>query len=73
LKKCIKDLVFYSKTPGSGFRLLKEAKTWVDGWGDSVYNAYLGTSTSNDKIDDMYERWGMKKIGSQFVFERGEL
>lgn len=71
-KKIINDLVFYSETAGSGFRLLKEGQEWVKSWGDSVHGAYFGTSNSDDKVDKMIERFGMRKIGSQYAFNIGE-
>ena len=64
----IKDLVWYSETAGAGVRLLKEAKVWVDEWGDSVFDAYLNTSMNDDKVDEMIQRIGLTKIGSQFSF-----
>ena len=73
LQRCVKDLVFYSKTPGAGFRLLKEAQKWIEGWGESVYAAYLGTSTGGEDVDKMYERFGLERIGTQFKFKRGEI
>jgi len=68
----IRDIVFYSETTGSGFRLLKEAKQWVEAWGDSVHAAYFGTSLSNGATDKMLERTGLVKIGTQFKFKLGD-
>ena len=73
-KDMIRDLVFYSTSTGAGFRLLKEGQKWVNKWGKSVYEAYLTTSQSTEEVDDMLERFGMIKMGSQFKFNRaGEL
>jgi len=65
----IKDIVWYSETAGAGVRLLKEAKIWVDEWGDSVFDAYLSTSMNDEKVDEMIQRIGLTKVGSQFSFK----
>jgi len=71
-KEVIRDLVFYSTNAGAGFRLLKEGQKWVNKWGKSVYEAYLTTSQNIEEVDDMLERFGMIKMGSQFKFNMGE-
>ena len=58
----LQEVAFYSRTPGSGFRLLKEAKVWVDKWGDGLlYKTFLSTGT--EETNKMLERIGMKQIG----------
>ena len=71
-KPIIDEVVFFSTTQGSGFRLLKEAKKWVEGWGDSIGCAYFSTTTENEKVDNMLERFGLQKVGTKFKFNRGE-
>jgi len=68
----IRDLVFYSNTPGAGFRLLKEGEQWIHKWGKSVHKAYLTTSQNTEEVDIMLEKYGMNKIGSQFEFKLGD-
>ena len=66
----IQEVCFYSKTAGSGFRLLKEAKEWIDKWGDGIlYSAFISTGT--EETNKMLERFGMKQIGVMFDM-RGE-
>lgn len=72
IQQQITDLVFYSQTAGAGFRLLKEAQKWVDGWGKGVYCSFLSTSSSTPEVDEMIERSGLIKIGTQFKFRTGE-
>jgi len=72
IQQQITDLVFYSETTGGGFRLLKEAQKWVDGWGKGVYCPFLSTSSSRPDVDDMIGRSGLIKIGTQFKFRTGE-
>lgn len=68
-RQSIKDLVWYSENPGQGVRLLKEAKEWVDAWGDSVYNAFLSTTMNDERADKLIERVGLIKIGTTFSFK----
>ena len=53
---------FFSKTPGGGIRLLKEAQPWIDSWGDGVmYQTF--TVTSGEYSEQLMERLGMTKMG----------
>lgn len=67
----IKDLVWYSESPGAGIKLLKEAKKWVGEWGGSVHSSYLSTSLNDERAEMLIERMGLEKIGTVFKF-RGE-
>lgn len=61
----IQEACFYSKTAGSGFRLLKEAKEWIDRWGDGILNSTF-VSTGTEDTNKMLERFGMKQMGVVF-------
>lgn len=61
----IQEACFYSRTAGSGFRLLKEAQPWIDRWGDGVlYRTFVSTGT--EATNKMLERFGMEQIGVIF-------
>jgi len=67
-KFMLQEVCFYSKTAGSGFRLLKEAVEWIRGWGDSLeYKTFMSTGT--DDTNRMLERFGMKQIGKIYDME----
>ncbi|MCP3674063.1 MAG: hypothetical protein GY829_06285 [Gammaproteobacteria bacterium] len=63
------DIFLYSKTPGAGFRLMKEAQKWVDGFGTSIAGEVISTSNANKATDAMYQRLGYQPIG--FKYQRG--
>lgn len=65
----IKDLVWYSESSGEGVKLLKEARTWVEGWGDSVYAAYLSTSLNDKRAEMLIEKLGLERIGTSYKFK----
>lgn len=66
----LQEICFYSRTAGSGFRLLKEAQPWIDSWGDGLlYKSFMSTGT--EETNKMLERFGMKQIGVVFDM-RGE-
>ena len=66
----LQEISFYSRTTGSGFRLLKEAQPWINSWGDGLlYKAFASSGTK--ETNKMLERFGMKQIG--VVFDMGGL
>ena len=65
-KPFVLDIFLYSKTPGSGFRLMKEAMQWVDAWGDSVAGEAITTSNASPDVDSMYKRLGYQTIGYKY-------
>jgi len=70
--KCnIHEIVFYSESAGSGFRLLKESEEWLNSWGSSVEHISLTTTSRDERVDEMIEKFGWTNVGSQFI--RGEV
>ena len=61
---------FYSKTAGSGIRLLKEAQPWIDSWGNSIMHQVFPV-TSGKASEKLMERLGMTKMGTLYNM-RGE-
>ncbi len=54
---------FYSETAGGGIRLLKEAKPWVDSWGNGIMHQVFPV-TSGEVSEELMERLGMTKMGT---------
>ena len=66
----LQEVCFYSRTSGSGFRLLKEAIPWIKSWGDGLlYKTFISTGT--EETNKMLERFGMKQMG--VLFDIGDL
>lgn len=68
-RQSIKDVVWYSKGRGEGLKLLREAKKWVEGWGDSVYDSFLSTSMNDERADKLIGKLGLTKVGTVFSFK----
>ena len=65
----LQEVCFYSRSAGSGFRLLKEAQPWIDRWKDGVlYKTF--PSSGSPETNKMLERLGMKQIA--VVYSMGD-
>lgn len=64
----LQEVCFYSKTAGSGFRLMKEAVPWIKKWGDGLlYKSFISSGTQ--ETNKMLERFGMKQMAVVYSME----
>lgn len=66
-KPFINDVFLYSRTAGSGFRLMKEAQKWIDGWGAVIAGEIITTTTGNPMVDKMYQKMGKPVTGHTYM------
>ena len=69
VKQDLQVIEFYSESAGAAFRLLKEAETWADGWGDSLLHKSF-ISTGQERVNKMLDRYGYKRMGVIFDMKR---